>query len=198
MAENPSIEPQKRKVPRKVTEKSLENAALYYLQRFSSSNENFLRVMMRRVNRSAQHHNTNPEEGAKIIDNLIKKFIKIGLLNDLRFAEVNIINFRRRGLSQRMIRAKLVSKGLSNEIINQSFLNLQCDKLDPELTASIIFTRKRRLGAFRGSEDKRQEFQEKDMAKMARAGFGYHVAREVIKVRTIDELEQMVDNITLD
>ena len=75
MAENPGIEPQKRKVPRKVTAKSLENAALYYLQRFSSSNENFRSVMMRRVNRSAQHHNTNPEEGTKIIDNLIKKFI---------------------------------------------------------------------------------------------------------------------------
>lgn len=198
MAENPITEPKKKRVPRKVTAKSLENAALYYLQRFSSSNENFRRVMMRRVNCSARHHNTNPEEGTKIIDNLIKKFMKIGLLNDLRFAEVNIINFRRRGLSQRMIRAKLVSKGLSNEIIDQSFLDLKCDKLDAELTASIIFTRKRRLGAFRGSEDERQEFQEKDMAKMARAGFGYHIVRKVISVRTIDELEQMVDNITLD
>ena len=135
------IDSQKRKVPRKVTSKSIENAALHYLQRFSSSSENFRRVMMRRVQRSAQYHNTNPEEGAEIINELIMRFIRIGLLNDLQFAQVRANNLRRRGLSERAIRAKLIEKGIALEVINQSLELLEYDNKNSELTAAIIYSR---------------------------------------------------------
>jgi len=194
MTEHLKLESQKKKVPRKVTAKSLENAGLYYLQRFPSSCENFRRVMMRRVNRSARYYNTNPEVGAKIIDVLIKKFIKIGLLNDLRYAEFKVINFRRRGLSERMIRAKLAERRVSTEVINDIFQLLNSNNSDLELNASIIFSRRTRLGAFRGSQDKHQKFREKDMAKLARAGFSYNVAQKILGIETREELEQMVDN----
>jgi regulatory protein len=192
--EHLKLESQKRKVPRKVTSKSLENAALYYLQRFSSSSENFRRVMIRRVKRSAQYHNTNFEEGAEIVDQLISRFVRIGLLDDLQFAQVRAASLRRRGLSERTIRAKLMERGFAVEVINESLELLKCDNEDPELTASIIFSRKRRLGPFREILDKRNEFREKDMAKLARAGFSYHIAQKVIRAETLEELEEMVEN----
>lgn len=192
--EHLKLESQKRKVPRKVTSKSLENAALYYLQRFSSSSENFRRVMIRRVKRSAQYHNTNFEEGAEIVDQLISRFVRIGLLDDLQFAQVRAASLRRRGLSERTIRAKLMERGFGVEVINESLELLKCDNEDPELTASIIFSRKRRLGPFREILDKRNEFREKDMAKLARAGFSYHIAQKVISAETLEELEEMVEN----
>jgi len=192
--EHLKLESQKRKVPRKVTSKSLENAALYYLQRFSSSSENFRRVMIRRVKRSAQYHNTNFEEGAEIVDQLISRFVRIGLLDDLQFAQVRAASLRRRGLSERTIRAKLMERGFGVEVINESLELLKCDNEDPELTASIIFSRKRRLGPFREILDKRNEFREKDMAKFARAGFSYHIAQKVISAETLEELEEMVEN----
>ena len=192
--EHLKLESQKRKVPRKVTSKSLENAALYYLQRFSSSSENFRRVMIRRVKRSAQYHNTNFEEGAEIVDQLISRFVRIGLLDDLQFAQVRANSLRRRGLSERTIRAKLTERGFAVEVINESLELLKCDNEDPELTASIIFSRKRRLGPFREILDKRNEFREKDMAKLARAGFSYHIAQKVISAETLEELEEMVEN----
>ena len=192
--EHLKLESQKRKVPRKVTSKSLENAALYYLQRFSSSSENFRRVMIRRVKRSAQYHNTNFEEGAEIVDQLISRFVRIGLLDDLQFAQVRATSLRRRGLSERTIRAKLMERGFAVEVINESLELLKCDNEDPELTASIIFSRKRRLGPFREILDKRNEFREKDMAKLARAGFSYHIAQKVIRAETLEELEEMVEN----
>jgi regulatory protein len=193
-----NLEPKKKKIPRKITAKSLENAALYYLRRYSSSSENFRRVMTRRVNRSVQYHNTNTAEGLQIIDRLIEKFTKIGLLNDLRFAEASTANFRRLGLSERMIRAKLVQKGLSSAVINQCFQLLKSNNLDSELTASIIFSRRRRIGAFRGSKNKRQKFYDQDMARLARAGFSYYIAQKVIGIENREELEQMVDNNTFD
>ena len=192
--EHLKLESQKRKVPRKVTSKSLENAALYYLQRFSSSSENFRRVMIRRVKRSAQYHNTNFEEGVEIVDQLISRFVRIGLLDDLQFAQVRATSLRRRGLSERTIRAKLMERGFAVEVINESLELLKCDNEDPELTASIIFSRKRRLGPFREILDKRNEFREKDMAKLARAGFSYHIAQKVIRAETLEELEEMIEN----
>ena len=188
------LESQKKKVPRKATSKSLENAGLYYLQRFSSSSENFRRVMMRRVKRSVQYHNTNLEEGAKIVDQLISRFIKTGLLNDLQFAEIRVASLRRRGLSKRLIRAKLMERGFPVGVINESLELLESDKENPELAASIIFSRKRRLGPFRETLDKRDDFREKDMAKLARAGFNYNIAQQVISAETLEELEEVVEN----
>jgi regulatory protein len=187
------IDFQKRKVPRKVTPKSIENAAMYYLQRFSSSSENFRRVMMRRVRRSAQYHNTNPEEGAEIINELISRFIRIGLLDDLQFAQVRATGFRRRGLSERAIRAKLLERGIALEVINQSLELLEDDNKNSELTAAIIYSQKRCLGAFRETLDELNRFREKDMAKLGRAGFSYHIAHIIINAETSEELEEMVE-----
>ena len=188
------LEAQKRKVPRKVTSKSLENAGLYYLQRFSSSSKNFRRVMMRRVTRSVHHHNTNLEEGAQIVEKLVSRFIKIGLLNDLQFAQIRIAGLRRRGLSRRAIQAKLIERGFKVSVINECLELLACDNDDPELVALIIFSRKRRLGPFRKTLDQQNDFREKDMAKLARAGFNYNTAHKVISAETSEELEELVEN----
>ena len=188
------IEFQKRKVPRKVTPKSIENAALYYLQRFSSSSENFRRVMMRRVKRSAQYHNTNLKEGAEIVDELISRFTRVGLLDDLQFAKNRVASLRRRGLSERAIRAKLMEKGVVLEVINQSLELLEYDNKNSELSAAIIYSRKRCLGIFRKTSYGSNRFREKDMAKLARAGFNYRIAYIVINAETTEELEEMVEN----
>ncbi len=194
MTQHLKLEPRKRKGPRKVTQNSIENAALYYLQRFSSSSENFRKVMMRRVARSAKFHNTSFEKGAEIVDQLISRFIEIGLLDDLHFAKVQVVSFRRRGLSERVMRARLLKKGLSIEVVNESLAHIECDLEDPELIAAIIFSRKRRLGLFREPADKLNRSLEKDLAKLARAGFSYHTAKQVIGAETKEELEEMVEN----
>ena len=83
-------------------------------------------------------------------------------------------------------------------VLASSFQLLKSNNLDSELTASIIFSRRRRIGAFRGSKNKRQKFYAQDMARMARAGFSYYIAQKVIGIENREELEQMVDNNTFD
>ena len=185
-------EPRKRKVPRKVTPKSLENAALYYLQRFSSSSENLRRVMMRRVYRSAKHHDTDPEEGAEIIDALIKRYNEVGLLDDAAFAKMRAGSLNRRGSSGRVIRAKLAEKGVAGDVITETLERLKDEDQDPELTAAVTLARKRRLGPFRVSGD-REDFKEKDMAALARAGFNYSIAQKIMVAETSEELEEEVE-----
>ena len=80
--QGPKNPERRRKIPRKVTPTSLENIALYYLQRFATSSENLRQVLMRRVRRSAKHHETDVEACAQMIDELTKRYLKSGLLDD--------------------------------------------------------------------------------------------------------------------
>ena len=182
----------KKKVPRKATPKSLENAALYYLQRFSSSSENLRRVLMRRVQRSAHHHDTDPEEGVEVIADLIKRYNEVGLLDDAQFAKARAESLNRRGLSARAIRAKLAEKGVAADLITETLEKLTDEVQNPELTAAVTFARKRRIGPFREADD-RTELREKDLAALARAGFNYDMAQKVIEADTIEELEDEIE-----
>jgi regulatory protein len=64
------------------------------------------------------------------------------------------------------------------------------DDGDVDFTAAVALARRRRLGPFSTRAD-RHERREKDMAALARAGFGYDIALKVIDAETPDELERM-------
>ena len=179
----------KKKKPRKTSKKSIENAAIFYLQRFSSSIENLRRVLMRRVYRSAQYHHTNPEEDAKIVDSIIYRFIETGLLNDRQFAQMRANTLYRRGTSSRVIRARLYEKGVTNEVINEVLESLFEDGEISDLGAATIFAQKRRLGPYR-NPDNRSEYTKKDMNALARAGFGYNVALKIINAEKLSDLDE--------
>jgi regulatory protein len=169
----------KRKVPRKATRRYLENAAEYYLQRFSTSTANFRRVMMQKVRLSARHHDTDPEEGAAVIEDLVQRFQRVGVLDDTRYAELRAGSIHRRGGSKRSITAKLKEKGLSEGDIENAYEALKEDHEDPELEAAITFAKRRRLGPYRTGAAKENQ-QEKDLAAIARAGFSYSMAVRVL------------------
>jgi regulatory protein len=179
----------KRKAPRKATPKSLENAALHYLGRFASSAANLRAVLLRRVERSARAHGTDRDEGAAAVDAIVARFETSGLLNDRAYAEARAGTLHRRGASARKIRAALMQKGVAQDDIETALDTLRDETADPELAAALTLARRRKLGPFR-PEAARAERREKDLAALARAGFGYDVARRVIEAADIDELER--------
>ena len=181
-------EPRKRKGPRKATAKSLENAAAFYLQRFSTSKENLRRVLMRRVERSVRHHGTDRDEGASFIEDIIAKFERLGFLDDPAYAEMRVRSLRRRGSSARAINAQLRQKGLESDVIETALDAFAEENQQPELAAAVTLARKRRVGPFR-TRGGRTENREKDLAALARAGFSYDIALAVIDAETANELE---------
>ena len=181
----------KYKVPRKVTRKSLENSAFYYLRRYSSSSENLRRILFKRVKRSAQYHGTDVSAGQLWVNEIIEKFLANKLLDDIRYAETKCLSVHRKGGSKQTIRKKLQEKGIAPDIIEQTYTLLDQYSVDPELIAAAITARRRRLGPYR-SRGHRNNFREKDLASLARAGFNYSIASWVIDVETIDHLEKEV------
>ncbi|MBP2232801.1 regulatory protein [Azospirillum agricola] len=179
----PAAKPVKR-----VTPQYLENAALHYLERFASSTANLRGVLLRKVRRSAQAHGTDPEEGARWIEELLARYVRSGLLNDETYARMRTESLHRRGASTRAIAQKLAVKGIGRDEADKALETLREDVgPDLDLTAALALARRRRLGVYRLPEA-RAAHREKDMAALGRAGFGYEIARRVVDAESPEAL----------
>ena len=180
----------KRRGPAKVSRKKLENAALHYLQRFSTPSEGLRRVLMRRVWRSAHHNGFDADEGAKWANEVVAKMQACGFVNDRLFAEGRVRSLLARGKPLRGIRLQLHNKGVGKEIIDEVFSLVEEEDGDVDFTAAMALAKRRRLGPY-STRLNRLERREKEMAAMARAGFDFETARCIIDAETPNDLESV-------
>jgi regulatory protein len=164
----------KRPVPRAVTPAYLDRAALAYLERFASSAQNLARVLKRKVERRCRMRDEDPAPFLALIDDVVARAARSGLVDDRRYAEGRVASLRRRGGSARAIGAKLAAKGVPRETVAAALGGGE----DDEIAAAHALARRRRLGPYRTGD--RAPFREKDLAALARAGFGFAVARLVV------------------
>jgi regulatory protein len=204
---------------RKITERSIENAAHFYLQRFASSAENLKRVLTRKVRRAAAVSDTDRNddgddgddgriaEGAVIIERVISRFVEAGLLDDFKYAEGRAASLHRRGVSAGRIRQHLAHKGVAAEAADHALAALAAERAAEraaenggeigggraalDLAAAVNLARRRRLGPFR-APSARPGMRAKDLAVLARAGFGYHLAVQVIDAAGPDALMDLM------
>ena len=177
----------RRRKIRKISADSLERAALHYLERYASSAANLRRVLMRRVQRSAAAHDTDPADGAALVDALIARFRETGLLDDVTYSRSRAETLHRQGASSRMTRAKLAAKGVRSEIIDEALETLTDLTPAPDLAAACNYARRRRLGPWRRAD--RESHRDRDLAALGRQGFGYEIARRVVDAEDREELE---------
>ena len=177
-----------RRPPRKATARHLENVALWYLQRFAASADSLRRVLMRRVEKSARAHDTGRNEGAVFVEDIVARFRRSGLLDDRVYAEGRTRSLNRRGISTQGIRARLAAKGVGADDIAAALAMLRDETAEPDLAAAIAYARRRRIGPWRIRDD-REERRERDLAALARQGFGYDIARRVIDAVDAEALE---------
>ncbi|MFN3199145.1 MAG: regulatory protein RecX [Bradymonadia bacterium] len=209
--EGGSSKARKRKKPRtQVSGPWLERVALAHLQRFSSSRENLRRVLSRRVSKVARAAAYAAEQdepgtgeaikeerlaaGAEIIEPLLDRFVEAGLLNDRVYAEGRVRALHRQGHPARAIRARLRAKGVPAELVDE-VLELLAEEddggLSPDLEAAILRARRKRLGPYR-DEASRADRRQRDLGALARAGFSFDVARQVIDAPDKEHLEDML------
>jgi regulatory protein len=167
-------------VPKPLTAARLEASALFHLERFASSSANLRRILLRRVQRSAELHGTDPEAGARWVEALLARFLAAGLLDDRAYATAKAAGLHRRGASARAIRAKLATKGLDREVIEAALGEEDCaSRPGGDLAAAAAFARRRRLGPYRSAAT-RETTPLKDLAAFARGGFSRQIAERVL------------------
>lgn len=160
-----------RRAPPKLSPSYLENAALHYLERFASSTANLNRVLSRKAARSLAHWGGEAEEARAMIAAVIERLTGLGYLDDAAYARQKAESLHRRGGSLRLIRQTLKAKGVEAD-------EAALSGLGSDLAAARALARRRRLGPFR--PENRADHRQRDLAALARAGFDYHTARQVI------------------
>jgi regulatory protein len=175
------IEPhpkRRRRGPKPATAAALEHVALHYLERYASSSANLRRVLLRRVARAARAHDSDPAAGERLVDEIIARYLRSGLLDDRAYATSQAASLRRRGASRHGIRGRLAQKGVARDLVEDA-LGSDAEARSSELAAACALVRRRRLGPCRAEGD-RARFRQKDLAALARAGFDLGLARRVL------------------
>ena len=149
---------------RPVTYKRLKNIALFYLERYDATAEKLKTVLLRRIQKNMPPEEPIPAEVYQLIQQIIAECENSGYINDARYAQNHVRRLSEQGKSIRFIQQKLSMAGVDEQII-QTVLT-PCNDYE----SAQIFARKRRLGT---------DYQ-KDMAKLARAGFSYEIAKKVL------------------
>lgn len=177
--------PQKprRKDPKKISARYLENAALYYLGRYATSSANLRRVLGRKIDKSCKFHGTDAAEFMPLVDALITRYEASGLLNDKGFAEARVSSLSRQGRSKQAVTTKLTVQGLGRDDIENALGDWDADR---EMTAAVTMARKKKIGRFSDKPDRDADQKRKELAQMARAGFSFDTAKRALDY-TADE-----------
>jgi regulatory protein len=166
----------------------LERWALGYLERFASSAENLRRVLRRRVRRRVSDDET-AQRAAALIDDLVERYRRSGLLDDAAYAAARARGRLARGEPLRRIAAGLAAKGIAAEERAAALESLRETDPDPDLAAACAFARRRRLGPFRrGPGDRARE-----LAAFARAGFARREGEAVLGCADLDAVAALLD-----
>jgi regulatory protein len=181
----------------------LQRITAHYLERYSSSVDNLRRLLLQRVHRAASFHGDDPAEGAKLVDEELARLVQLGLLNDAAYARGKARALIRKGNGPRLVRTKLAQKGLAASDIDAAIAEVQAElEVDPQRLAAAVYARKRHIGPWARPAGAPEEHdavrarRQRDLQRMARAGFGYDLARAIVEAEPgspeADDLEELV------
>ena len=166
-----------------------------YIERYECSESGLIDVLKRKIYKSSRLHKIDVDELTATIPELLEDFRNKNWVNDQRFAENLSRSLFRQGSSLQSIRFKLVEKGVSREIAEETIETLaeesSLSKQDIDLAAAISFAQKRRIGPFRlddGDDSKR----DKELGALARRGFSFEIAEKVLSTDR-DEMEEIIE-----
>lgn len=111
-----------------------------------------------------------PDEGGEWIEAILDECEERGYLSDSRIATNHFARLRGRGSSRRKTEAALKKKGIAEETVRALF---EAEEEGAEAVAASRTVARRRFGQDREKRDK-------ELASLARAGFGYHDARRAL------------------
>jgi len=175
--------------------KRLTNKALHYLGRYATTSARLETVLRKFVQRKLDK--ADPELLEQTIKEVIKSCVRLGYLDDEAFILSQFRQGLRSGISQRRILLKLAQKGISRDLalgVMDKQSGKAADKEDSELAAALIYARKKSVGPY-SREGLRPEDNQRHLARLARNGFAFDVAKQVMAVPSADAADELLDKI---
>ena len=147
--------------------------AINYLSKYSSSKKNLERILKNKIRR------TNIEKKEKFIlyksiPEVLKKLEKNNFINDYNYATSKVNTLISNGKSKIFIKNYLFKKEIDEKLSSDIFAELDEEDVNWEIKSARIFARKKNIKTNNNNY-------EKNLSKMARAGFSYEIAKKIIE-----------------
>jgi regulatory protein len=175
--------------------KRLTNKALHYLGRYASSSDHLETILLKFAKRKLDQADSALVD--QMIREVIKSCVKLGYIDDEAFVRSQFRQGLRNGLSQRRILLKLAQKGISQDLA-MIVMNEQADDCinteNSELAAALIYARKKSIGPY-SCADLSPEDSQKNLARLARIGFPFYVAKQVMALPSVEAADVLLEQI---
>ena len=153
---------------------SLMKYAINYLSKFSSSKKNLNKILKNKIIKM------KIEKKDKFIfynsiAQIIQKLENYKLIDDNNYALSKIRSFADQGKSTLFIKNYLTQKGIEKPVIFDSMKEFEDQNPNWEKDSAKIFIRKKKL-------TKSPENNQKNLSKMARAGFSYELCKNILEI----------------
>jgi SOS response regulatory protein OraA/RecX len=147
--------------------------AIYYLSKYSSSKKNLEFILKKKIRRLSDEKKIRFHLYNEI-QIIIEKLENLNLINDQVFVESKIQSLQYQAKSKNYIKQYLLQKGIDKQLIEEQISLFYENYKNLEKENALKFAKKRNL------LDNDQDYQKK-LSKMARAGFSYDIAKEILK-----------------
>ena len=147
--------------------------AIYYLSKYSSSKKNLEFILKKKIRRLSDEKKIRFHLYNEI-QIIIERLEYLNLINDQVFVESKIQSLQYQVKSKNYIKQYLLQKGIDKQLIEEQISLFYENNKNLEKENALKFAKKRNL------LDNDQDYQKK-LSKMARAGFSYDIAKEILK-----------------
>ena len=153
----------------------LKKYALTYLSKYDSTKKNLERILINKVIKIKNIEKSEKNNLYRMIDKILNNLELKNIINDEDFAYRKLINLFNQGRSEIYIKNNLYKKGVEKNIINKILSDFNKKNPEWEMNSAKTFAKKKRLGKYESNR-------EKDVGKMARAGFSYNIIKEILEI----------------
>ena len=147
--------------------------AIYYLSKYSSSKKNLEFILKKKIRRLSDEKKIRFQLYNEI-QIIIEKLENLNLINDQVFVESKIQSLQYQAKSKNYIKQYLLQKGIDKQLIEEQISLFYENNKNLEKENALKFAKKRNL------INNDQDYQKK-LSKLARAGFSYDIAKEILK-----------------
>ena len=147
--------------------------AIYYLSKYSSSKKNLEFILKKKIRRLSDEKQIRFQL-YNDIQPIIEKLENLNIINDKLFVESKLQSLQYQAKSKNYITQYLLKKGIDKQLIDKQIALFYENNKNLEKENALKFAKKRNL--LNSDQD-----YEKKLSKMARAGFSYDVAKEILK-----------------
>jgi regulatory protein len=192
MEDDETKPPKKKGKPKEPTSRWLRDQALRYLDRFATTTQKMHDHLYRKSQAGAEVYDIEEAELRARINKEIDKLVSSGFLNDREYAASKARVMAKQGKSLNQIRRKMIELNLSEEIQAAAVSGLGDDTDIMDKRSAARYVRKRKFGPYK-SDGSRKERLQKELGSLARNGFSYDIAIQVLNLETEDLVEELIN-----